>query len=225
MPGEGETRDPDRHDRRPRRSRALDRDRLRTLAAEEYARFGALLRELSPDDWSRQTDCDRWDVADLLRHVVGAMHGNASFRELAHQMRAERKEADPVQIDRLGVVQVRDRASRSVDQLLDRYDELAPRAVRRRFGMPAPIRRVKIPVELPSLQEKWTLGFLLDVIYTRDTWMHRVDVCSCHRSASRFSTPDHDGVLVADVVAEWARRHGQPVELTLTGPAGSLPLR
>ena len=25
---------------------------------------------------------------------------------------------------------------------------------------------------------------------------------------------------VADVVAEWARRHGRPVELTLTGPAG-----
>jgi hypothetical protein len=33
-------------------------------------------------------------------------------------------------------------------------------------------------------------------------------------------TPEHDGRLVADVVAEWVRRHGKPVELTLTGPAG-----
>ncbi len=33
-------------------------------------------------------------------------------------------------------------------------------------------------------------------------------------------TPDHDGLLVADVVAEWAGRHGAPCELTLTGPAG-----
>jgi hypothetical protein len=33
-------------------------------------------------------------------------------------------------------------------------------------------------------------------------------------------TADHDGVLVADVAAEWAERHGQPCTLTLTGPAG-----
>lgn len=29
-----------------------------------------------------------------------------------------------------------------------------------------------------------------------------------------------DGRIVADVVAEWAGRHGRPFELHLTGPAG-----
>jgi hypothetical protein len=33
-------------------------------------------------------------------------------------------------------------------------------------------------------------------------------------------TPAHDGRLIADVVAEWAHRHGQSFSLTLTGPAG-----
>ena len=33
-------------------------------------------------------------------------------------------------------------------------------------------------------------------------------------------TPEHDGVLVADIVAEWATRHAQPYTLHLTGPAG-----
>ncbi len=33
-------------------------------------------------------------------------------------------------------------------------------------------------------------------------------------------TPEHDGRIVADVVVEWAGRHGQPFRLTLTGPAG-----
>jgi hypothetical protein len=33
-------------------------------------------------------------------------------------------------------------------------------------------------------------------------------------------TADHDGVIVADVVAEWSRRHGQPYRLVLTGSAG-----
>ena len=31
-------------------------------------------------------------------------------------------------------------------------------------------------------------------------------------------TKDHDGRIVADAVGEWARRHGQPFSLELTGP-------
>jgi hypothetical protein len=33
-------------------------------------------------------------------------------------------------------------------------------------------------------------------------------------------TPDHDSHLVADVVAQWAKAHSQPVPLTLRVPAG-----
>ena len=64
------------------------------------------------------------------------------------------------------------------------------------------------------------MGYLLDVILTRDPWMHRVDIA---RATGRdFElTPEHDGRIIADVVAEWARRHGKPFTLTLTGPAGS----
>lgn len=63
------------------------------------------------------------------------------------------------------------------------------------------------------------MGYLLHVILTRDPWMHRVDIA---RATGRelVLTPDHDGRIIADVVAEWARRHGQPFKLTLTGPAG-----
>ena len=34
------------------------------------------------------------------------------------------------------------------------------------------------------------------------------------------ATADHEGVIVADVVAEWATRHGDPYVLDLTGEAG-----
>jgi uncharacterized protein (TIGR03083 family) len=63
------------------------------------------------------------------------------------------------------------------------------------------------------------MGYLVDVILTRDTWMHRSDIA---RAVGRDMTltADHDGVIVADVAAEWAQRHGQPCTLTLTGPAG-----
>jgi hypothetical protein len=46
-----------------------------------------------------------------------------------------------------------------------------------------------------------------------------MDIC---RATGRepVLTPDHDGLLVADVVEEWADRHGRPYHLRLTGPAG-----
>jgi hypothetical protein len=60
---------------------------------------------------------------------------------------------------------------------------------------------------------------LVDTILTRDPWMHRIDIS---RALQRPYEPtaDHDGVLVADIVTEWAGRHGKPCELTLTGAAG-----
>ncbi len=49
--------------------------------------------------------------------------------------------------------------------------------------------------------------------------MHRSDIAQALGRPMEL-TPEHDGVLVADVVAEWALRHGQPYRLILTGPAG-----
>jgi hypothetical protein len=49
--------------------------------------------------------------------------------------------------------------------------------------------------------------------------MHRVDI-SRATGAPLVLSADHDAVLVADVVAEWAARQGQPYRLRLTGPAG-----
>jgi hypothetical protein len=49
--------------------------------------------------------------------------------------------------------------------------------------------------------------------------MHRVDAARATGRELEL-TADHDGRIVEDVVAAWARRHGQPFTLTLTGPAG-----
>jgi len=49
--------------------------------------------------------------------------------------------------------------------------------------------------------------------------MHRSDIAAATGREMRL-TAEHDGVLVADIVTDWASRHGQPCTLTLTGPAG-----
>jgi hypothetical protein len=73
--------------------------------------------------------------------------------------------------------------------------------------------------EMNGVREPWTFGYLIDVILTRDPWMHRLDIAVATGTEPRL-TAEHDGVIVADVVAEWADRHGKDFELTLTGPAG-----
>jgi hypothetical protein len=50
-------------------------------------------------------------------------------------------------------------------------------------------------------------------------WAHRIDICAATGRAME-PTADHDGRLIADIVAEWAVRHGEPFELVLEGPAG-----
>jgi hypothetical protein len=41
--------------------------------------------------------------------------------------------------------------------------------------------------------------------FTRDVWCHRIDIC--HATGRPMDLkPDHDGRLVADIVAEWAGR-------------------
>jgi hypothetical protein len=79
------------------------------------------------------------------------------------------------------------------------------------------MRYLPIPVGPPI---GWKpLKYLLDVGFTRDVWCHRIDIC-CATSRPMDLTADHDGRLIADIVAEWADLHGQPFDLVLEGPAG-----
>jgi hypothetical protein len=76
-----------------------------------------------------------------------------------------------------------------------------------------------MPQQIGATREWWALGFLIDIVLTRDVWMHRADI-SRATGKPMLLTADHDGVLVADVVKEWASRHQQDFRLRLSGPAG-----
>ena len=81
-------------------------------------------------------------------------------------------------------------------------------------------RLVSMRVQMgETIDEKWRLGYLVDVILTRDAWLHRMDLCRAIGVEPEL-TAGHDGRIVAEVAAEWARRHGRPHRLVLTGPAG-----
>jgi uncharacterized protein (TIGR03083 family) len=197
----------------------LARSEAMTIAADELDRFLDLLRSLTPDEWQRPTECQPWDVRAMATHVLGATESHSSVRETVHQTRAYRKAKSGPMIDAMTALQLRDRAHLSPDEVVSRFERAAPRSVRARRRMPAPLRRMRMKVDPPFDAERWRLGYLMDVIYNRDCWTHRVDISRAIGRAPVL-TPEHDGRIVADVVSEWAGRHGKPFTLMLSGPAG-----
>lgn len=181
-----------------------------------------LLRSIDHAAWMTPTDCPDWDVRAMYLHVLGACEAGASLRENVHQMRlarAHRKHRGGPLEAALSAVQVRERVALSPAQILERLAATAPKTVRGRGRIPALVRNhAKLTVDGP-VWETWTLGYLIDTIYLRDVWMHRVDTAHAVGRPLELSA-HHDGRVIAGVVAEWARRHDQPFALDLTGPAG-----
>ena len=199
---------------------ALGRAEAGAVAAIENERLVALVSSLDVEDWTKPTDCPAWDVRAMASHLLGEMEGNVSLPQFIHQWRAGNKAAgDRPAIDGMTEVQVRERMHLGPAELVQRLADVAPRAARARKRLPGLLRRMPMKVEVENVMEKWSLGYLFDTIMTRDTWMHRVDIARATGRALEL-TAEHDGRIVADVVAEWARRHGQPFTLTLLGPAG-----
>ncbi|MGY1722028.1 maleylpyruvate isomerase family mycothiol-dependent enzyme [Blastococcus sp. SYSU DS0533] len=201
------------------RAAALDEDTAYRLAATEYDRVLGVLRDLGPDDWERPTDCTGWTVRTLTAHLLGTAQMAASLRELVRQQRAAGKEGGG--IDALTAVQVRERSHLDGAALVAGLAGTIPRALRGRRRLSRIAGRFRLPEKqvVGEATEWWRMDFLLDVVLTRDVWMHRVDLTRATGHELEL-TPTHDGVLVADVVGEWAARHGRPHRLRLTGPAG-----
>lgn len=196
------------------------------LTAAENKRFAAALRELSEQDWSAATDCTGWDVRALVVHVIASAQAQASPGEFVSQVRAGRPLTAEIGgvhwVDGLNEAQLRARRAWATPTLPERWDTASALALAARRRMPSLVRRLPL---LPlgtalGVDLGWKpLGYLFDIGFTRDVWMHRVDLA---RAVDRplEITADHDGRIIADIVAEWATTHDDDFRLVLTGPAG-----
>lgn len=200
----------------------LDHEQAMALQHEELQRIITLLESLEEREWSMPTECPAWDVRRLSLHLLGACESGASSTEMLRQMqrafRRRRRDGGPLEAA-LSATQVEARESLTPAEVVAALRVVAPKCVHGRRRMPSAMRNgVSMKVDGPVV-ERWRLGYLVDTIYLRDLWLHRVDLC---RATGRVfeCTAEHDGVVVADVVREWSTRHGQPYRLLLTGPAG-----
>lgn len=203
-----------------------------SVATGAYEALLTDLEALSPDDWDAMTVCAPWTVADMVRHLVGAAKSNASMLETARQQlygALHKSDFGGNALDATNDLQVSDHHDLDAAELTEALREVYPRAVRGRMRTPGLMRRISVSIAAggstaDGMPTKLNIGDLMRVVYTRDIWLHRIDIA---RAVGREPSLDAgvDGRLISDVVKEWSDRHGQPFDLTLTGPAGGRYLR
>ena len=197
------------------------------LAETEYRRYTDLLGKLRPKDWAVPTVNTDWNVKQVTQHVLGFAESNASFRVFAKGMRAGKKRAAVKGYDHfihgMNEVQVEEREHLTTSELIAKWEATWPKALKGRRNFP-PLMR-PIPLDFGPVIGKRPMGsYLMDVVFTRDTWMHRIDTCRAV-GLDPVLTPEHDGRLLEDMVAEWTKLHNLSITLRLEGPAGGTFVR
>ena len=195
------------------------------MATVELERFLACVEALAPADWDQSTACTLWNVRQVLAHVTGAAASYARWSQFKRQtslfVQRPYRQAGFSLNDALNQIQVDDRGAATPADLLAELREVGPRAIATRKRLPAIVRAMRLPLPLLGVVP---LGYLTDLIYTRDMWMHRLDIC---RATGRemVQTPRHDGRITTLVVRDLARKltpklAGQAVVYELTGISG-----
>jgi uncharacterized protein (TIGR03083 family) len=204
----------------------IGHDEAMQLTETENARLLGVLRGLAAGQWAAPTDCSPWTVRDIAVHLIAAAQAQASPVEFARQLLAGRRLTAQTGgqhwVDGLNEAQLRARRHWQPPALPDRWRRHSATALTVRRRMPAPIRALPL---LPlgtalDVTVGWQpLAYLFDMGFTRDVWLHRIDIARAAGVEPELSA-GHDGRIVAGILAEWAARHGAACTLTLTGPAG-----
>ena len=197
-----------------------------TLMRTEFERFMKLLGTLGADDWGKPTACTAWTVRAMLAHQAGGYASGTGYVEMIRQYSARPK---PGQLpeDAINELQVSERASRSPDELITELRTAGPVAIQKWAYQ---FRLAKMMTNLVKVPHPVTgtisLKYLMWIIHSRDTWMHRLDIC---RATNRpfEQTAEHDGRIAALVMLDVARLlspklNGAAVIFDLSGVAGGI---
>ncbi len=196
-----------------------DPDQAAVTALVEYEALASLLRSLDPVDWDRPTDCTHWTVRDIVAHVLGALHEGAFLPTfIRHALTARFRHRELSLLDGMNEAQIDDRRGWSGPRLVAELARLAPIGVSGRRRVPGFVRQLRPPPN-PPMASDTRMSYVLDVIYTRDAWMHRVDIT---RAVGRVFQPGpSDAEVVEQVVRDLDRQwSGPPLVLHLSGSGG-----
>lgn len=197
-------------------------DEAHALLETALERFVALVETLGPEDWNRPTACTAWNVRDMVAHQAGGYASGTGYREMVRQY-ATLPKAGQLPEDAINDLQLRERAGRSPAELMAELRRVGPIAIHkwaRHFRL---IKPIAIPHPVGGLL---SVQHLMWVIHSRDTWMHRLDICRATQREFQ-QTREHDGRIVALVMRDVGLRlrkllGARAVVFDLSGVAGGV---
>lgn len=195
-------------------------DEAHRLLTTALSRFLTLLESLHADDWSKPTACTAWDVHDMVAHQAGGYSSGINYGEMLRQyIRIPKKGQLPE--DAINELQVGERKKMKSAELIAELKRVGPKAIHNwAYGFNA-IKWSGIPHPVAGFM---TLRYLMWVTHSRDTWMHRLDICRATNHPFE-QTHDHDGRINELVVLDTAKKlnmklNGRAITLILTGVTG-----
>ena len=203
-----------------------DRDQAALTGDAEGRAAVALLRQIRDTDWQRPTDCPEWDVRAMVSHLVAQCEDGLRLRtSLRREFAGRRRYPGKPSVDAHMAVQIDDHLTEPGPELVERFAVLWPRAVQARRRRPAAVRRITLSAGIAGMP-RFSLGYLLDVIYNRDLWMHRLDLARA--TGQPFQLGDHDARIVEqaarDLALAWPAAPVAP-ELRAGDHAALTPMR
>ncbi|MBZ0287734.1 MAG: maleylpyruvate isomerase family mycothiol-dependent enzyme [Anaerolineae bacterium] len=196
------------------------------MTAEELRRFLELTEALNDEDWYKQTLCSLWTVKDIVAHQAAHVVSLTSFGSfMSHAnptvLRPYRKNGMSM-LDAMNQAQIDLRQHYTPAELIAEIHDTTQPFLSGKDQIPGFLRSLTLP--LPGLDQPRSLGYLFDLVYTRDMWMHRADICIATGRRMPLDAA-HDGRMVALVIRDLAEKsrqglHGRSAVLELTGAAG-----
>ena len=199
---------------------SVNADEAHRLLTTALSRFLILIESLHADDWFKPTACTAWNVHDMVAHQAGGYASGTSYKEMIRQYTSK---PQPGQLpeDAINALQVGERKSKTPAELISELKQVGEVAAHNwTYGFNA-IKWIATPHPVGGFM---SIRHLMWIIHSRDTWMHRMDIC---RATNRpfEQTREHDGRIVELVVRDVAgklrkRLNGKAITLTLTGVSG-----
>ena len=195
-------------------------DEAYNLMETALDRFLELMEVLDPDDWNKPTYCAEWSVRDILAHQAGGYASGTGYKEMLRQGSRIPKRGQLIE-DAINEFQLQERADKSPAELIAELRQAGPIAARKWAYEFRLAKLISIPHPVVG---KLSFRYLMWIIHSRDTWMHRLDIC---RATGREfeQTREHDGriaeLVMLDVVDILARKYNGPaLVFEMTGISG-----
>lgn len=187
----------------------VNADEAHRLMTEAFERLLKLLASLHPDDWSKPTPCTEWDVHDMVAHQAGGYLSGVGYREMFRQY-TKLPKAGQLPEDAINAFQVGERKNLTPAELIAELKQVGPTAIHNwAYGFNA-IKWIHAPHPVGGFM---SLRYLMWVTHSRDTWMHRLDIC---RATNRpfEQTREHDGRINELVVLDTAKKLNKKLQRT-----------